>query len=76
MDSVAPDQSPPVMSVRFGVAREGVMLVTKGVSRGLVTSASPDMHVGSFGLSFGGKQTCSEIVWNLGRFNLMYKVGC
>ena len=52
------------------------MLVTKGVSRGLVTSASPDMHVGSFGLSFGGKQTCSEIVCNLGRFNSMFKVGC
>ena len=40
---------------------QGVALVAKGVSRGLVTSVSPDMHAGLYGLSFEGKQTCSEI---------------
>ena len=55
---------------------QGVAMVVKGVSRGLVTSASPGMHAGLCGLSFEGRQTCSDIVWDLGRFNSMYKVCC
>ena len=42
---VAPDPSPPVMSVRSGLS--GGRAGCQGVSRCLVTSASPDMHAGN-----------------------------
>ena len=34
---------------------QGVALVVKVASRGLVTSVSPNIHAGLYGLSFEGK---------------------